>query len=303
MRPVKPPPFTYRRPESLDDALGMLAEAGSDGKVLAGGQSLLPILSMRLASPGVLVDVNRLPDLAQVRSGPDGVRVGALARHAAVLRDDGAAAVQPLLRQALRLVAHPTIRNRGTSVGSLAHADPSGELTAVLALTGGTVTLRSSGGGREVAAADFFLGPLESAIRPGELAVEAFFPALAPGTGTAFLEVSRRHGDYAVCGVAAAVTLDADGRVADARTAYLTMGPVPAAVDVGGPARAGDLRRPAATEQAAWRDVAAHAVAGLEPDDDIHATAAYRAELARVLTARALAEATRNATGPEGTDR
>jgi len=297
MRPVKPPPFSYHRPESVAEALDVLADAGADGKVLAGGQSLLPLLSMRLAAPHRLVDVNRLADLAYVRSGPDGVRVGALARHAAVLRDDDAAAVQPLLRQALRLVAHPTIRNRGTSVGSLAHADPSGELTAVLALTAGSVTLASAAGRREVAAADFFVGPLESAIRPGELAVEAFFPALPARTGTAFVEVSRRHGDYAVCGVAAAVTLAEDGAVTGARTAYLTMGPVPTAVDVGEAARSAALRLPGAGEPGAWRDAAAHAVAGLEPDDDIHATAAYRAELARVLTARALAEATRNAEG------
>ena len=297
MRRVKPPPFTYHRPESVDEALAVLADAGADGKVLAGGQSLLPLLSMRLAAPHQLVDVNRLTELAFVRSGPDGVRVGALARHAAVLRDDDAAAVQPLLRQALRLVAHPTIRNRGTSVGSLAHADPSGELTAVLALTGGRVTLTDVTGSRDVPAADFFVGPLESAIRPGELAVEAFFPAVTGRTGTAFVEVSRRHGDYAVCGVAALVTLDGDGVVTAARTAYLTMGPVPAVVELGEAARAANLRLPDASAPHAWRDAAAHAVIGLEPDDDIHATAAYRAELARVLTARALAEAARNAEG------
>src|SRR5918911_4199646 len=125
---VKPSPFTYHRPESVDEALGVLAEVGSDGKVLAGGQSLLPVLSMRLASPAHLVDVNRLTDLAYVRAEAGGVRVGALARHAALERDESAARVQPLLRQALRLVAHPTIRNRGTTVGSLTHADPSGEM-------------------------------------------------------------------------------------------------------------------------------------------------------------------------------
>jgi aerobic carbon-monoxide dehydrogenase medium subunit len=289
---VKPPPFTYHRPESLDEALAVLAEAGADGKVLAGGQSLLPLLSMRLAAPGHLVDINRLGELGYVRSGADGVRVGALARHAAVERDDAAAAVQPLLRQALRLVAHPAIRNRGTSVGSLAHADPSGELTAVLALTGGTVTLARAGGRREVAARDFFVGPLESSIRPGELAVEAFFPALAGRSGSAFAEVSRRHGDYAVAGAAAVVTLDDEGVVIVARTAHLTMAPVPTATDVTAAARSAGLRLPGATGPDAWRSVAAAATEHLEPDDDIHATAAYRAELARVLTARALAEAT-----------
>lgn len=292
---MKPPPFRYHRPTSLGEALAVLADVGSGGKVLAGGQSLLPILSMRLAAPEDLVDVNRLAELAYVRSEPDGVRVGALARHAAVERDDDAAGVQPLLRQAVRLVAHPTIRNRGTSVGSLAHADPSGELTAVLALTGGHVTLASTTGRREVGASDFFLGPLESAVSVGELAVEAYFPAFPAGTGTAFLEVSRRHGDYAVAGVAAAVTLDPDGGVAAARTAYLTMGPVPSAVDVLAAAGSRGSAPPPpdlAARPVAWERLAEAAVGGLEPEDDIHATAGYRAQLARVLTARALAEAT-----------
>jgi carbon-monoxide dehydrogenase medium subunit len=284
IRRVKPPRFSYHRPESLGDALAVLAQVGADGKVLAGGQSLLPILSMRLAAPGHLVDINRLPGLDHVQAGPDGVRIGALARHARVERDEAAAAVQPLLRQALRLVAHPTIRNRGTSVGSLAHADPSGELTAVLALTGGRVTLASAGGSRDVAAADFFLGPLESAVSAGELAVQAWFPAFAPGTGTAFVEVSRRHGDYAVAGVAAAVTLDGTGRVACARTSYISMGPVPVVLDLTQQALAGG-----------WAQAAAAISDLLQPEEDIHASADYRAHLAGVLTERALDRAHRAA--------
>ncbi len=280
---MKPSPFTYHRPEGLDEALAVLAEVGADGKVLAGGQSLLPVLSMRLAAPAHLVDVNRLADLAYVRADGDGVRVGALARHAAVERDEAAARVQPLLRHGLRLVAHPTIRNRGTTVGSLAHADPSGEMTAVLAVTGGTVTLASRGGRREVAAADFFVGPLESAVGPGELAVEAFFPAAAPGSGSAFVEVARRHGDYAMCGVAAVVT--PGGERVHARLAYISMGPTPpvSTIDIPVPA---DPRLPRS-----WDEAAAGAVEGLEPEGDIHATADYRLHLARVLTARALAQA------------
>jgi carbon-monoxide dehydrogenase medium subunit len=284
---VKPSPFTYHRPESVEEALAVLAEVGADGKVLAGGQSLLPVLSMRLAAPGHLVDINRLGELAYVRADADGVRVGALARHAAVERDEEAARVQPLLRQALRLVAHPTIRNRGTTVGSLAHADPSGEMTAVLAVLGGSVTLASAvtgrPGRREVAAADFFVGPLESAVGAGELAVEAFFPAAAPGSGTAFLEVARRHGDYAVCGVAAVVTPAAD-RV-HVRLAYISMGPTPPVSKI-------DMRVPAnPAVPSSWDEAAGGAVQSLEPEADIHATADYRLHLARVLTARALAQA------------
>jgi carbon-monoxide dehydrogenase medium subunit len=294
--PVKPSPFTYHRPETVEEALAVLAEVGADGKVLAGGQSLLPVLSMRLAAPAHLVDINRLAELAYVHTTPDGVRVGALARHARVEHDDAAAAVQPLLRHALRLVAHPTIRNRGTTVGSLAHADPSGEMTAVLAVTGGTVTLASVAGRRDVAAADFFVGPLESAVGPGELAVEAFFPAAPPGAGTAFVEVARRHGDYAMCGVAAVVApasasmdgpLDgASARGSSMRVAYVSMGPTPALVDLTGAEPGGP-----ADDPRSWQEAAGHAVAQLDPDGDVHASADYRRHLGRVLTARALATA------------
>jgi aerobic carbon-monoxide dehydrogenase medium subunit len=288
---VKPSPFVYHRPEGLEEALAVLAEVGADGKVLAGGQSLLPILSMRLAAPGHLVDVNRLSELAYVRAEPDGVRVGALARHAAVERDEAAGRAQPLLRQALRHVAHPTIRNRGTTVGSLAHADPSGEMTAVLAVLAGSVTLASASGRRDVPAADFFLGPLESAVGAGELAVEAFFPAAAAGAGTAFVEVARRHGDYAVCGVAAVVTPpdaagNGAGRAVRVRLGFVSMGPTPSVADLAEVAPAGPGGDPRS-----WADAAAQAVAGLEPEGDIHATAAYRLHLARVLGARALASA------------
>jgi aerobic carbon-monoxide dehydrogenase medium subunit len=291
---VKPSPFTYHRPQSVDEALSMLAELGSDGKVLAGGQSLLPVLSMRLAAPAHLVDVNRLTDLAYVRAEPDGVRVGALARHAALERDDAAAQVQPLLRQALRLVAHPTIRNRGTTVGSLAHADPSGEMTGVLAVLGGSVTLASLRGRREVDAADFFVGPLESAVGAGELAVEAFFPAAPPGSGTAFLEVARRHGDYAVCGVAAVVTPSPDS--VSARVGYVSMGPTPAVALL-----ADVLPSGPPVDPASWTEAAEAAIGDLEPEGDIHASAEYRLHLARVLTARALAAAwsASTATGTE----
>ena len=161
----------------------------------------MPLLSMRLAAPHHLVDINRVARWPTCEPTRTAVRVGALARHAELERDVAAARVQPLLARALALVAHPTIRNRGTIVGSLVHADPAAEMTAVLALLGGSVRVARAGAGREVAAADFFVGPLESAVEPGELAVEAFFPALPPRSGTAFVEVARRHGDYAVCGV------------------------------------------------------------------------------------------------------
>jgi carbon-monoxide dehydrogenase medium subunit len=294
---VKPSPFTYHRPAGLAEALEVLGEVGAGGKVLAGGQSLLPILSMRLAAPEHLVDINRVPDLDGIRSGPDGVRVGALVRHAALQRDDGAATVLPLLRQALGLVAHPTIRNRGTTVGSLVHADPSGEMTAALALTGGSVEIASASGRRTVDAEQFFLGPLTSAVEAGELAIEAHFPALPPRTGTAFLEVARRHGDYAVCGVAAAVTLTESGRgVESARAAYISMAPVPAVLELPGPD--GDPTAPSS-----WAAAGDRAADDLEPEPDLHASAAYRQHLARVLTQRALAAAAQSAGSAVGTAR
>jgi aerobic carbon-monoxide dehydrogenase medium subunit len=278
---VKPSAFTYHRPDSVAETLALLGGLGSDGKVLAGGQSLVPVLNMRLAAPAHLVDVNRLAELAYVRCDGAAVRVGALARHVDVERDEAAYAALPLLRRATACVAHPAIRNRGTTVGSLVHADPAAELPAVLALLQGAVTVASTSGARDVPAAEFFLGPLESAVRPGELAVEATFPLPPPRTGTAWLEVSRRRGDYAVCGAGVLVTLDDDGRVAQARAAYVSVGPTPVAVDLTD-AVAG---QPWST--ADWPAAGALAAGKVPPDEDIHATAAYRRHLVAVLTARA----------------
>lgn len=288
---MKPSRFSWTAPGSLEEALEVLAQVGADGKVLAGGQSLLPILNMRLAAPAHLVDINRLGELSYVDTRPGEVRVGALARHADVERDEAAHSALPLLRQALRLVAHPVIRNRGTTVGSLAHADPSGEMTAVLTLTGGRVTAASAQGTRDIAADEFFVGPLESALRPGELAVSASFPRLPDRTGTAFVEVARRHGDYAVCGLAAAVTVDADGAVVLAKAVYISLAPTPLLLDLTA-AVAG-----AGVTDADWAAAGELAAGQVDPEGDIHATADYRRHLARVLTGRALAEAAGRATG------
>ena len=265
--------------------LDVLAEVGDDGKVLAGGQSLIPILNMRLAAPHDLVDINGVGELDTVRAHPDGVRVGALARHARVEHDEEAYAAIPLLRQALQLVAHPVIRNRGTTVGSLVHADPSGEMTAVLALLGGSVEVASRAERRTVMAGDFFIAPLESAVAAGELALSAFFPRPPGRTGTAFAEVARRHGDYAVCGVAAAVSLDDDLRITSARTAWISVGPTPVVIDVTEAIAAA----PAST--ADWTAAGRLAASRVDPEPDIHATAEYRRHLVMVLAGRALREA------------
>jgi carbon-monoxide dehydrogenase medium subunit len=280
---VKPPEFGYSRPESVAQALSQLAELGSAAKVLAGGQSLLPLLSMRIAAPHHLVDINRLTELSYVRVDGGQVRIGALARHAEVLRDVAAAEAQPLLAQGLRLVAHATIRNRGTTVGSIVHADPSGEMTAVLSLLGGSVLVATATATRVLPASEFFLGPLESAVAPGELALEARMPVLAPRSGTAFVEVARRHGDYAVCGVAALIRLGDDGEIVEARTAYLSVAATPLVLDLTAAAHESiDAAGTAARER-------------VDPEADIHASADYRRHLAGVLTVRALNQALRAA--------
>ena len=281
---VKPRPVAYTRPESVAEAVVALAPTDVDAKVLAGGQSLVPLMSMRLASPDLLVDINRLAELSYVTAADGQVRVGALARHAEVLASSAAAA-QPLLAQALRFVAHPAIRNRGTTVGSIVHADPAGEMPAVLALLGGTVGVASSAGQRSIPADEFFLGPLESAVQPGELATEARFPVLAGPAGTGFAEISRRRGDYAVCGVAVLAWLATDGRVGGAKAAYLSVGPTPVVLDLTD-AVAGE-----APDARSFPAAARLARARLQPRSDIHATAGYRRHLAGVLTERALAEA------------
>ena len=294
---MKPPVFTYHRPTTVAEAVAVLAEVGSDGKVLAGGQSLVPILNMRLAAPGHLVDINRLSELAFVETRGRTVRVGAMSRHAQTERDDRAYTALPLLRQATRTVAHQTIRNRGTTVGSIVHADPAAELPAVLLLCDGEMELASAGGNRTVAAADFFLGPLESAVRPGELAVAAEFRPLPPRTGSAWLELSRRTGDYALCGLGITVTLDDDRRIDRAHAAYISVGPTPVLVDLT------DAVGGSAHDDADWAAAGALAEGQVNPDEDIHATADYRRHLVRVLTARAGKAATEDAARRAGEGR
>lgn len=272
---MKPAPFTYHAPGSVAEAVELLAAAGHDGKVLAGGQSLIPILNMRLASPRHLIDINGLPDLDRIEITDDSVRVGALVRHAQLLADDGAAIAQPLLRQALSCVAHPAIRNRGTTVGSIAHADAAGEMPAIAALTEAVMEMTGPGGSREVAAADFFVGALETVLEADEILTHVRFGRFPAGTRTAFLESARRHGDYALAGVAVAVAPEWT------RAAYVSVTDVPGVVDLTDALAADD---PAALDAA----VEAH----IDPLDDIHASAGYRGMLARELTRRALQEAT-----------
>jgi carbon-monoxide dehydrogenase medium subunit len=266
---VKPAPFEYVRPGSLDDAIAALA--GDPGaKVLAGGQSLVPLLSMRLAAPSRLVDINGLPELSGIEANDDGVRIGALARHADVLASEDVRRVQPLVSLALANVAHATIRNRGTTVGSIVHADAAAEMPMVLCLLGGSVDVAGPAGRRTIPADELYVGPLESSLHHDEIALSAYFPALNPGAGVGFEEIARRHGDYALCGVGAVVTGDT------VVAGYLSVCDVPTVVDLSGVADA---------------DLGDTALQHLDPGDDIHASADYRAQLVRVLTARVVGAA------------
>ena len=281
---MKPAPFVHHAPRSVADAVAVLAEVGHDGKVLAGGQSLIPILNMRLASPAHLVDINQVAGLADVTVSDTEVRVGALVRHAQLEHHDEAYAALPLLRQALVNVAHPVIRNRGTTVGSIAHADAAGEMPAMLALTDGVIEAVSASGSREIAVADFFEGALETSLTPEELAVAVRFRRFRAGTGTSFMERARRHGDYAMAGVAAAVRTT-DGVVSEARLSFVSVTDVPRTLDL---TAVFTGQEPGAVDWAASADLV-HAA--IEPEGDIHATAEYRAMLAVELARLTLAEA------------
>jgi len=283
---VKPAPFHYERPASLDEALHLLARHGDEGKILAGGQSLIPVMNFRLAQPAVLIDVNRLGELDFVTAGDDGsLRLGALVRQARLEREDAVARRAPLLAEAVPFVAHPQIRNRGTVGGSLAHADPAAELPAVMVALDARFRLAHQGGERWVAAADFFGGLFATALEPGEMLVEVELPPWPAGHGACFAEVSRRHGDYAMVGIAAVTSVGAGGRCGPSRLVFMSVGDAPVEVAAGAQT-AGEV-----PSEALFEAVAAAAAGELEPATDIHATAEYRRHLAGVLARRALSKA------------
>jgi aerobic carbon-monoxide dehydrogenase medium subunit len=281
---VKPAPFEYHRARTVEEAASLLAQTG--GKVLAGGQSLVPLMSMRLASPGALVDINAVPGLDRIEVEDGRVRIGATVRHRALELHDGAYDANPLLRQALAQVAHPTIRNRGTTVGSLVHADPAAEMPAVLALLDGEVeAVGAVGTRRTIPAAELCVGPLESSLHEDEVAVAATFPSPPDHSGTSWLELSRRRGDYALVGVGAVVTVE-DGEVVAARVGLVSVAATPVIVDVSS-AVAGT-----SYSGVDWTAAVGLVDTAIDPEDDIHASASYRRRLAQVLSRRALERAT-----------
>ncbi len=285
---MKPAPFDYVAPDSLEEALAVLAEHGDEAKILAGGQSLVPMMNFRLAQPALLADCNRLGSLDFIREGDGGsLRIGAMTRMRRLERDPLVASKAPLVRETVPHIAHPQIRNRGTVGGSLAHADPASELPVLALARGFRLRLQRAGGDRWVEAADFFTGLLTTALEPEEMLTEIEIPPMPARTGWAFAEVARRHGDYAQVGVAALVTVDGDGLCAGARLVYLSVGETPMAAPRAAAALVGarlseDILRQAA-EIASAREI--------EPSGDIHASEAYKRHLARVLTVRALTTA------------
>jgi CO/xanthine dehydrogenase FAD-binding subunit len=278
---LKSPPFQYTRCATLDEACDSLARHGEDAKLLAGGQSLVPMMAMRLLRPAWLVDINEIQALRFVAPQRDCARVGACTRQVALERDDTLAARVPLIRQALAFVGHVQTRNRGTLGGSLAHADPSAELPLVAQVLSARMGVVSSKGGRKIESASFFTGAMSTALRPDECLEEVEWPVWQePRTGSAFVEHSIRHGDFAIVAAAAQVALDADGRCTRGTFGLGGVGPVPLAFTAG-------LAGTRLTDEDIRAAVAA-AVAKCEPMSDLHAGAEYRRHLARVLGVRAL---------------
>lgn len=292
---MKPAPFEYFSPTTVDEALAHLAEYGYEAKVLAGGQSLIPMMNFRLARPSVIIDINKIKDLFFIRKNQvqGGLHIGAMARHGLVERDPLVADLAPLIFEAMPHIATIQVRTRGTFGGSIAHADPSAELAAVSVALDGSFLLRNQRGERWVPAQDFFVGLFTSVLEADELLIEAKFPPLSGRTGCALLEVARRTHDFALVGVAAVVTLNEDGRCQRARLVFFSVGDGPVAARQAVQMLENEDLTPesmrAAAETAARLDI--------DPGSDIHASAEYRRHLARSLSYRALEKAYNRARG------
>jgi CO/xanthine dehydrogenase FAD-binding subunit len=280
---VKPAPFAYEAPETLEEAVALLAVEGEEVRPLAGGQSLVPLLNFRLARPDRLVDLNGVGELAYLRRDGDVLRIGALARSGELVRSADAAASWPLLVEAARLVGHPQIRARGTVCGSVAHADPAAELPVALAAFDARFHVRSARGARTLSAGELFVSFFTTALEPDELLVEVEVPAPPPRTGGAFVEHARTHGDFALAGAAAVVTLDEAGRCAGARLALLAAGPTPVRALAAESLLVGSGLGPDAVEAAAEAAVRRLELSGGDVD--------WRRALLRELARQALAAA------------
>jgi CO/xanthine dehydrogenase FAD-binding subunit len=283
---MKPAPFEYFAPTSSAEALGLLSEAPDESKLLAGGQSLVPLMNFRLARPERLIDLNRIPELRYIERRNGDVVIGAMTRHVEVERSSLLAEELPLVTEAIKWVGHQQIRNRGTIGGSIAHADPAAELGAVLAALDARMRVRSATGERVLPWSDFFVFGFMTALEGDELLAEIEIPALPAGASTAFVEFARRYGDFALGGAAAVVVLDGDGICRTARLSLLAAAPVPV--------RAGDAEEllvGSRLDDASIAAAADAAVAGIEPTGDIHGSTKYRIKLLRAMAKRAIAAA------------
>ncbi len=285
---MKPAPFAYHAPESVEEALALLAR-GDDARVLAGGQSLVPLLKLRTLKPAALIDVNGLGELAGIEANGDGLRIGALTRQQALLESEPARIAQPLLHAAGRHSGYLATRHRGTVGGSLAYAAPWAELTAATVALDATIEIRSARGDRAVSAREFFVGPHETVLEPDELLTAVVVPPAAPRTGVGFHEVSPRYRDYANVAAAATVTVDDDGACSAAELVLLRVAPAPHRVDVSG------LHGTRLEDEAL--DELATSLDDLDPPSDIEASGTYRQRVAQALARRALRDAYRDATG------
>jgi carbon-monoxide dehydrogenase medium subunit len=287
---VKPPPFEYSAPTTLDEALSLLLEHGEDARPLAGGQSLVPLLSFRLARPSHLVDLAGISELGSIVVDGGHLVIGAMVRERAAERHDDVRLLAPLLAQALPLVGHPAIRSRGTIGGSLAHADPAAELPAVALLLDAELVAQSRDRGkRTIKAADFFSGFFTTALKPDEILTEVRISRPALCTGSAIEEVARRHGDFAMVGAAAMVRLE-NGKIVDARVALTGVSDIPVRATVAEAILGG-----AEPTEEAFATAAEEAAKSLSPPADLHASSAYRRHIAAVLMRRTLKLATQRA--------
>jgi carbon-monoxide dehydrogenase medium subunit/6-hydroxypseudooxynicotine dehydrogenase subunit alpha len=286
---VKPPAFDYHDPRNLDEVLELLAQHGEDAKVLAGGQSLVPMLNFRLAHPEHLVDLRRIDSLAYVCRQDGALRIGTMTRQATLESSPLVAAQWPLLTEALGFVAHAQIRNRGTVGGSVAHADPAAELPAAFCALDARFHVRSQRGTRSVGWRDFFITHLTTALEPDELLVEIEVPPLPQTTGWAFVEYARRHGDFALGGAAALLTIE-DGICRRARIALLAAADTPLRPEAAERSLEGNV----VTEEAA-AEAARLATANINPTGDIHGDSEYRKHLIEAMVRRAITHATARA--------
>ena len=292
-----PTRFRYEAPHSIDEAIGLLHDGGDYVKVLAGGQSLVPMMKLRFASPEMLVDINNLPGLDYHRAEADGsLHIGALCRHADLEWSDLLKGTQPTMAAAAPLIADPIVRNRGTLVGSLCHADPQGDWAAVMMALGGSVVARGPGGKRSIPVRDFVTGPFENALRPDEIAVEAVVPAAQGTRGGGYLKLERRVGDFATCGVAVATETDASGSVARAGIALCGVG----GATINAAEAAAAVTGKALTSQTI-ADAADLAARVAQPRTDHRGSAEYKRHMVRTFVVRLLDGAARHGTTADTT--